>query len=75
MKVVKVVKETKEYKIVEKRSGRFGVLKPNTRTWINGEEKQAILLKEGLIKVSEPAKEEAPAEEPATEETTEEAAE
>lgn len=68
MKVVKIVKETKEYKVVEKRSGRFGVIKPNSRTWINGEEKQAILLKEGLIKLSTAApKEEAPAEEVAAE--------
>lgn len=75
MKVVEVVKETKEYKIVKKRSGRYGVLKPNSRTWINGEEKQAILLKAGLITVTEPKKEEAPAEEPATSEeaATEEA--
>ena len=70
MKVVKVVKETKEYKVVEKRSGRFGVLKPNSRTWVNGEEKQAILLKEGLITLSKAAPvEEAPAEEATPEET------
>lgn len=65
---MEVVKETKEFKILKKRNGRFGV-KNAKGAWINKEEKVKILLAEGLIKLAEPKKEE-PAEE-AAEETAE----
>ncbi|MEC7276758.1 MAG: hypothetical protein VXV96_10595 [Bdellovibrionota bacterium] len=70
---MEVVKETKDFTIVKKRNGRFGV-KNQKGQWINKEEKVKILLGEGLIKVAEPKKEEPVAEE-AAEETTEETAE
>ncbi len=70
---MEVVKETKDFTIVKKRNGRFGV-KNQKGQWINKEEKVKILLGEGLIKVAEPKKEEPVAEETA-EETTEETAE
>jgi hypothetical protein len=62
---MEIVKETEEYQIVKKRSGRYGIRKSD-RSWITGEDKVKILLAEGLIKLSEPTKEpeaeEAPAE-------------
>lgn len=57
---METVKETKEYRVVKKRSGRFGVQTPRGK-WINGEEKAKILVAEGLIKTGL-KKEEAPAE-------------
>ncbi|MBD65847.1 MAG: hypothetical protein CME62_11615 [Halobacteriovoraceae bacterium] len=68
---MEVVKQTDDYKIMKKRSGRFGV-KNKSGKWINADEKVKILLNEGLIKVTE-AK--APAEEPAAEEAPAEAEE
>ena len=50
---MKVVKETNEYTIIKKRSGRYGVRGKN-KTWINGNDKIKILLSEGLIKAPEP---------------------
>lgn len=75
---MEVVKETKEYTVYKKKSGRYGVQGSNKK-WINGDEKVKILLAEGLIKAPTPKpKEEAPAEEEtveaAAEETVEEAA-
>ena len=73
---MEIIKQSKEYTIYKKRNGRHAVQvkKSNKKVWINGEEKVQILLKEGLIKLSEarPA-EEAPAEESeaATEENSE----
>lgn len=66
---MEVVKKTKEFTVVKKRSGRYGV-KNAADKWINGEEKVKILLAEGLIKAAEPKVEEAPVEEeaPAAEE-------
>ncbi len=64
---MKVVKETKDYTIIKKRSGRFGVRGKN-RNWLNGDEKTKVLLAEGLIKAAQPKAapaEEAPAEEAA----------
>ena len=75
--VMEVVKQTKDFTVVKKRNGRFGV-KNAKGQWINKEEKVKVLLGEGLIKVAAPKKEEPVAEEaPAetAEETTEEAAE
>ncbi len=73
---MEIIKQTKAYTIFKKRNGRHAVqVKKNTRkVWVNGEEKVEILLKEGLIKLSEPRPaEEAPAEEAeaATEENSE----
>ncbi len=66
---MKVVKQTAEYTIIQKRNNRYGV-RGADRKWINADEKVRILLEQGLIKVTAPA---APAEE-ATEEAAEEAA-
>ena len=64
---METVKQTKEFKIVKKRSGRYGV-KSTAGKWINGEEKVKILSAEGLVKVSIPKKkEEPPVEEAAAE--------
>lgn len=77
---MEVVKQSKDFTIIKKRNGRYGV-KNSKGKWINKEEKVTILLAEGLIKaaapkkVEEPVEEEAPAAEAAAEETTEEAAE
>jgi hypothetical protein len=59
------VKKNKEYEVVKKRSGRFGVIGKDGM-WVRADEKVKILTKEGLIKLT-PAKkkEEAPAEAPA----------
>lgn len=71
---METVKATKEFKILKKKNGRFGV-KNAKGQWINGEEKVKILTQEGLIKVSVPKKVEAPAaEEVATEAPAEETA-
>jgi len=48
---MKVIKETKEYTILQKRSGRYGI-RSKDKTWINGDEKRKILLAEGLVKVA-----------------------
>lgn len=73
---METVKQTENYTIIKKRSGRYGV-KGSNKKWINGEEKAKILNAEGLIKLSVAApKEEAPAEEaPAEETAAEESAE
>ena len=63
---METVKSTKEFKIMKKRSGRFGV-KNDKGKWINGEDKVKILSAEGLIKVSVPKKVEEPPAEAATE--------
>tara|TARA_Y100000590_G_scaffold323369_1_gene366447 strand:- start:174995 stop:175330 length:336 start_codon:yes stop_codon:yes gene_type:complete len=79
--IMEVVKQTDEYTVIKKRSGRFGV-KNAAGKWINGEEKVKILVAEGLIKAAVPAEKpaeeaEAPAEEaqaaPADEAPAEEA--
>ncbi len=75
---MEVVKQTKEFTIVKKRNGRYGV-KDAKGKWINKDEKVKVLLGEGLIKAAMPKKEEPvqeeAAEETAAEETTEEATE
>ena len=54
---MEVVKQTKDYTILKKRSGKYGVRSRNT--WVNGDEKVKILLAEGLIEAPAPkAKEE-----------------
>ena len=59
---MEIVKQTEEYQIVKKRSGRYGVRAKN-RKWITGDDKVKILVAEGLIKAAEPKKEPEPAEE------------
>lgn len=75
---MEVVKQTKEFTIVKKRNGRYGVKNAKGK-WINKEDKVKVLLGEGLIKAAMPKKEEPVQEEAAAEEapaeTTEEAAE
>jgi len=65
------VKESKDYTIFKKRSGRHAV-KAAAGKWVNGEEKINILVKEGIIAKMNPAKpkEEAPAAEAAPAEDT-----
>ena len=87
---MKVVKRSDEYTVFQKKNGRYAV-RGAGRSWINGDDKVAILNELGLIKVAvaavaeEPAEapeapveevaEEAPAEEAAEEAPAEEAAE
>jgi len=61
---MEVVKSTKEFTVIKKRNGRYGV-KNAAGKWVNADEKVKILLAEGLIKVTEAKKEEAPAAEEA----------
>ncbi len=61
---MEIVKETEEYQIVKKRSGRYGVRKRD-RSWITGDAKVEILVTEGLIKLTEPTKQAEPEEAPA----------
>jgi hypothetical protein len=56
------VKKTDTHRIYKKRSGRHAVKDMKTKRWVNGDDKAAILLAEGLI---EPPKQKAP--EPAAE--------
>ncbi|MBN2803551.1 MAG: hypothetical protein JXR91_10675 [Deltaproteobacteria bacterium] len=50
-------KEKKDYKIIEKRSGRFAVKNAKGK-YLNGEAKVEILLKEKKIKLTAPKKKE-----------------
>jgi len=61
---MKTVKKTAEYTIFQRRDERYAVQGPR-RAWINGDDKVAILTKEGLMKKPEPK----PAEPEAAEET------
>jgi len=68
---MKVIKQTAEYTVSQKRSGRYAVTAADGSA-INAEEKTKILLAEELIKLTEPKAvepevEEAPAEEAAAE--------
>lgn len=61
---MKVVKSSDEHTIYQKRSGRYAV-KGAHKKWINGDDKAAILLAEGLIKISQPQEKPAEPEEAA----------
>ena len=50
---MEVVKQTGDYKIIKKRSGRYGVRAKDGK-WINGNDKAEILSKEGLIQWTKP---------------------
>lgn len=69
---MEVVKETKDYTIFKKRSGRYGVRRKNG-AWVNGSDKVEILVGEGLVKAAVPKKEEPAAEAPAEEAPADEA--
>ena len=56
---VKVVKKTKEWSILEKRSGRHAVRDANGN-YVNGDEKLTILTSAGLAKAPEKKAEPAP---------------
>ncbi len=51
------VKQTATHRIYKKRSGRHAVKDTKTKQWLNGDDKTAVLLAEGLI---EPPKQKAP---------------
>ncbi len=60
---MKKIKQTNEYGIFQKRSGRYAV-RDTKKQWVHGEDKTKVLLAEGLMKLPEPkpaAPEEAPA--------------
>ena len=68
---MQVEKQTSEYTIFKRNDGRYAI-KVKDKEYVNGEDKEKILLAEGLIKKAEPnpnkgAAEEAPAEEAAPE--------
>ena len=63
---MEIVKQTEEYQIIKKRSGRYGVRTPD-RKWVSGDEKVKILIAEGLIKAPEPKAEPEPEAEAGTE--------
>jgi hypothetical protein len=56
------IKTTDSHRIYKKRSGRHAVQDTKSKRWVNGDDKAAVLLAEGLI---EPPKQKAP--EPAPE--------
>ncbi len=64
---MEIEKKTAEYVILKRADGRYAV-KGAKNTFINGDDKVAILQAEGLLKKPEPKAEEAPAE--ASEEAT-----
>lgn len=71
---MKELKAVGEYKIYEKRSGRYAVRDAN-KAYLNGDDKAKVLLDAGLIKLPEPKPapvEEAVAEEASAEEASEE---
>ncbi len=67
---MKVIATTDEYTIYQKRNERYAVRKSD-RSWVNGEDKVAILLEHSLIKAP-PVK--APEPEPEAEATEDDAA-
>jgi hypothetical protein len=48
------VKKTDTHLIFKKRSGRYAVKDNGSKKWLNGDDKAAVLLAEGLIKRAEP---------------------
>ena len=67
---MKVVKKSSEYTVYQKRSGRYAVAAKGGKL-VNGEEKVAVLLDLGLIKLTAPAVVEEVVEEVAEEAATE----
>ena len=71
---MKELKAVGEYKIYEKRSGRYAVKNAN-KAYVNGDDKAKVLADAGLVTLPEPKAapvEEAPAEEAGDEEASEE---
>lgn len=68
---MKELKAVGEYKIYEKRSGRYAV-KDAKKAFVNGDDKAKVLADAGLVTLPEPKA--APAEEPAAEAPAEDAA-
>ena len=64
---MKVVKKTDEYKVLQKRSGRFAI-RTVMGEWVNGSEKIKILIEAGLIKGALPRE---PEEDPSSEKSEE----
>jgi hypothetical protein len=64
---MKVILRTKQHTVYEKKSGRFAV-KDAEKNWVNGDDKVAVLLAEGLVKTAPPAVAEAPVKEAPVEE-------
>lgn len=58
---MKLVKKTAEHRIYQKRSGRYAVCTARKQP-VNGDDKAAILLAEGLVTQPRPKSTEAPAE-------------
>ncbi|MBK1648379.1 hypothetical protein [Rhabdochromatium marinum] len=58
---MKAIKRTKEHRIYQKRSGRYAVTNARKRP-INGDDKAAVLLAEGLISAPKAKNPEAAAE-------------
>ena len=50
---MKVVKKTDEYRVLQKRSGRYAI-RTVMGEWVNGSEKIKILIEAGLIKAALP---------------------
>ncbi|MFK7829470.1 MAG: hypothetical protein AB8B57_06795 [Congregibacter sp.] len=74
---MKLIKKTDEYSIFQRGDERYAV-KDAAKKAVNGDEKAAVLLAEGLIKVSQPGtpeKAEPATDEPAVDESAEDAAE
>lgn len=69
MKNMQIVEKTENFEIIKKRSGRYGVRRARGQ-WINGDEKEKILSKEGFVKLSTPKPKEEPAAEEAKSEET-----
>ncbi|RNE88714.1 hypothetical protein [Marichromatium sp. AB31] len=46
---MKQIKQTEDYVIYQKRTGRYAVRDPREKRWINGEAKETILRTEQLI--------------------------
>jgi hypothetical protein len=59
--VMEQVKKTDKYLIYRKQSGRYAVKDSSRKTWVNGDDKTAVLRAEGLIQAAQPK---APAAEP-----------
>ena len=64
---MKVVKKTDEYRVLQKRSGRYAI-RTVMGEWVNGSEKIKILIEAGLIKGALPRE---PEEDPSSEKSEE----
>lgn len=64
---MKVVKKTDEYRVLQKRSGRYAI-RTVMGEWVNGSEKIKILIEAGLIKAALPRE---PEEDPSFEKSEE----